>query len=195
MMLSRCLLICLSLLMFAMEAPADAYLAGQMLVAATQMKDPRFERSVIYVVAHNADGAMGLIVNRAAGQTPLRHLLGELGFRTRSTRPISLHFGGPVEMRRGFLLHSTDRRAASTQLLPDGLALSTGIDMLRQIAEGKAPKQFRFLLGYAGWGAGQLERELARVDWLIAPADPAVIFAKDASSIWKKALTRAGIRL
>lgn len=172
-------------------------LAGQLLVANRQLLDPNFARSVVYLIAHSDDGAIGLVVNRVYGTTTLQTLLHSLGIKTRTNRKqeVPLHYGGPVGMNHGFVLHSDDYAGASTQLFQNHIALSTGLDVMQALAKGRGPKRRLVLAGYAGWGAGQLERELARNDWLVASADPALIFTADPATIWEKALQRAGMRL
>jgi putative transcriptional regulator len=175
--------------------PPVSHLTGQLLVANRQLLDPNFAQCVIYVIAHSEEGAMGLVVNRVYGTITLQALLGDIGIKAAEQREVTLHYGGPVEINRGFVLHSDDYTGASTQLFRNHLALSTGLDVMQAIAEGRGPKQTLFLAGYAGWGAGQLEHELARSDWLLAPADPALIFSADPATVWEKALQRAGMAL
>jgi putative transcriptional regulator len=168
---------------------------GQLLVANRQLADPNFARSVIYMIDHSEQGAMGLIVNRAVGTGTLKEVLGAVGIKTQKHDKVTLYAGGPVEPNRGFLLHSPDYVGTSTQLMGKEIALSTGLDVMRAIAKGMGPKRSRFLLGYAGWGAGQLDREIGRGDWLIAPADSALIFSSEPDTVWEQALQRAGIAL
>jgi putative transcriptional regulator len=176
---------------------ATGSLVGQFLVAAPQMSDPRFSRTVIYMVSHSGEGAMGLVVNRDIGRGPLRALLSGFGIRrSRGNRSITLHYGGPVEQNRGFVLHSDDYAGPNTHRIGGDLALSTGRDVLEAVADGKGPRRSLFLIGYAGWGPGQLEGELAREDWLVAPADDRLIFAEDpAAEIWQRAYSHAGMPL
>jgi putative transcriptional regulator len=171
-------------------------LAGQFLVASPKMLDPRFAHTVIYMVSHDEDGAMGLVVNRSYGRGPLKSLLQGFGVeKAKAEETVVLHYGGPVEQIRGFVLHSTDYRGPSTQVVADDVALSTGFDILKALAAGGGPRQRLFLLGYAGWGPGQLEGEIARNDWLTAPADDRLIFSDDSEKIWQEALKRAGTPL
>lgn len=175
--------------------PRVSGLSGQFLVAGPRMPDPNFSRCVIYVVAHTGEGAMGLVVNRLFGSIALRDLFADPEIRRAGKTKIDLHYGGPVEMNRGFVLHSDDYTGASTQLFQRGLALSTGPDVVRAVAEGHGPSRTKFLAGYTGWGAGQLEREIARGDWLVAPADPELIFSPDPGTVWERAMRHAGIAL
>ena len=201
-------------------AAVSASLAGQLLVASAKMDDPRFVKTVIYIVASDADGAMGLVVNRAYGEGPLAALLAGFGIKSvvpgrgpgresqgretqgRETQgrepgrdPVRLHYGGPVDGGRGFVLHSREYQGSSTRSLADGLALSTGRDVLEAVAAGKGPQRRLFALGYAGWGPGQIEDELSRGEWLTAPADEALIFADDLDRIWERAMRLAGLAL
>ena len=106
-----------------------------------------------------------------------------------------MRYGGPVEQARGFVLHSEDYTGPSTRVVGDGVALSTGFDILKALAGGTGPRQAQFLLGYAGWGPGQLEGEIVRGDWLSAPADDRLIFSEDPDRVWGEALEHAGTTL
>ena len=159
------------------------------------MIDPNFRQTVIYVIAHSGEGAMGLIVNRKAAAIQMKRLLEEVGIKARSSRRLDVYFGGPMEIARGFVPHSPDYEGVSTMLQSARISLSTGTDVLRAMATGRGPRKARFVLGYAGWGRGQLEQEIARVDWLLAPADAELIFAGDPGTVWKRALQRAGMRI
>ncbi|NJM36238.1 MAG: hypothetical protein HC850_17820 [Rhodomicrobium sp.] len=119
------------------ESTEAGYLTGQLLVAMPQMRDPRFARSVIYVCAHNADGAMGLVVNRRVGSITFDDLLQQLGLGpNRRNDDIRIHFGGPVEQGRGFVLHSSDYQQSGTMRVDDGVALTATLDILKEIAAG-----------------------------------------------------------
>ncbi|WP_228370252.1 YqgE/AlgH family protein [Methylococcus capsulatus] len=175
------------------EGHADT--SGQFLVAHPKMPANIFAHSVIYVVSHNADGAMGLIVNRLAGAGPLGKLLEAFGLASKAQREIKLYLGGPVGIGQGFVLHSDDYAGASTRALKKGLSLSTGLDVLEAIARGRGPRQVRMLFGYAGWSPGQLDGEIARGDWLLAPADTSLIFSEEPDKVWEEALKHAGLPL
>lgn len=177
------------------QAPGR-FLAGQLLVATPRMGDPRFARTVIYMVDHNAEGAMGLVINRSYGKGPWNALLDGFGVSHRNiSGSVRLYYGGPVDSGRGFVLHTTDYTGASTRVVDAGVAFSTGLDVLEAVAEGKGPRRSLFVLGYAGWGAGQLESEMARDDWLTAPAEESLIFGDDPDAVWEKALHSAGLSL
>jgi putative transcriptional regulator len=168
--------------------------SGQLLVASPAMADPHFRQTVVYIVAHDEDGAFGLVLNRIYGEGPLDNLLHAFGIpESNTTQRLQLHYGGPVEPQRGFVLHSGDYSGESTQSLKPWLSLSLGTDVLAALAAGNGPARTLVLLGYAGWGAGQLDGELARDDWLIAPAEESLIFTDDPDATWRRAMTRAGI--
>ena len=179
-------------------AGGDAYLTGQLLVATPDMGDPRFAETVIYMVSHDADGAMGLVVNRVLGTGPLGLLLETLEIDIEADPDLGevrLLFGGPVEPERGFVLHSDDFEGESTRIVANGIAVSFGTDALAAMAQGAGPRRSLVLLGYAGWGPGQLESELARADWLVVPAEKALVFSDDPASVWERARESYGIEL
>lgn len=174
-------------------APAPVSLVGQVLVASPQMADPRFAGTVVYMVAHDQGGAMGLVLNRSIGQGSLKALLQGFGVEDPAADgTVRLQYGGPVDTGRGFVLHSPDYSGRGTRVVGEGVALSTGFDVLKAVATGAGPEQRRFYLGYAGWGPGQLEGELARDDWMTAPADAALVFNEDLEALWNQAMKGAG---
>jgi len=174
----------------------DGFLQCKLLVATARIGDPRFSHTVIYMIDHDADGAMGLVVNRAYGTGPLNELLEGFGIDAVHVREtVRLHYGGSVEPSRGFVLHSDDYSGPGTRVVAAGVALSTGADVLEALADGTGPERRLFILGYAGWGPGQLEGELARDDWVTAPADASLIFSDDLDSLWDEAISRAGVAL
>ena len=170
-------------------------LSGKLIVSMPAMGDPRFERAVILVCAHSDEGAMGLIVNKPVPDFSFTELLAQLNIARHSKgRDIRVHFGGPVERGRGFVLHSDDYSSgAATTLVRGGYGMTATLDVLEALAQGQGPKQALLALGYAGWGAGQLEGEIARNDWLVAdPAEELIFSAKD-SGKWSGALRHMGI--
>ncbi|MCZ6607907.1 MAG: YqgE/AlgH family protein [Alphaproteobacteria bacterium] len=172
------------------------FLAGQLLVATQKLGDPRFAHTVIYMVDHDAKGAMGLIVNRAYGVGPLDKLLKGFGIEDEDVAgSIRLHYGGPVDTANGFILHSTDYEGPGTRVVNKEMAITTKLEVLKAIAKGEGPKRSLFALGYAGWGPGQLEGEIARDDWVTAPADQDLIFSDDLESTWDRAIKMAGVAL
>lgn len=179
------------------DAPAaSGYLDGQLLVAAPKLTDPRFSETVIVMIDHDAGGAIGLVVNRGLGSGQLKALLEGFGIEAdAASGSVRLHYGGPVETGRGFILHSTDYSGPSTKAISDAVAVSTGRDILVAIAAGEGPRETRFILGYAGWGPGQLESEMARDDWLTAPVESSLIFETDLDTIWRNARESGGLPL
>jgi putative transcriptional regulator len=178
----------------AQETPLPGYLTGQLLVAMPQMRDPRFTRSVIYMCAHNAEGAMGLVVNRRVGSITFSDLLTQLGIGpNRRNDEIRVHFGGPVEQGRGFVLHSTDYAQAGTLRVDDLVALTATLDILKEIAAGGGPRRSILALGYAGWGPGQLDQEIQANGWLSVPADEALVFDADLDHKWQRAIGKIGV--
>jgi putative transcriptional regulator len=183
---------------------ATTYLDGQLLIAMPVMEDERFARSVIYVCAHSADGAMGIIVNRPAGSIDFPQLLRQLDI-VDETAPIELSDdgetvkilrGGPVETSRGFVLHSSDYSIKDATLPIDGgICLTATLDILKAIAQGTGPRQAILALGYAGWAPGQLESEIQHNGWLHCPADPDLIFGGDTDEKYQRALKKIGIDL
>ena len=172
-------------------SPGMSSLAGQLLVAMPQMQDHRFQRSVIYLCAHNEEGAMGLVVNKLIGTLTLNELLDQLNI-PHDGLPGSprVHFGGPVESGRGFVLHSSDYVEEGSLVVGNEMALTATLDILRAIGRGEGPRKSLLALGYAGWGAGQLEGEIARGGWHTAPADGELVFDAERSTVWEKALAR-----
>ena len=178
------------------------YLDGQFLVAMPGMADDRFARAVIYVCAHSAEGAMGIVLNRPASDLNFPDLLVQLDIVPEAER-ISLPkrvgrmqvlMGGPVETSRGFVLHSPDFYIdQSTLPIDDSVCLTATIDILRAIARGEGPENAVLALGYAGWGAGQLEAEIQQNGWLNCPADAELIFGASVDTRYELALRRIGI--
>lgn len=179
-----------------MDQPDDdrPHLTGMLLVAMPGMPDPRFNRSVVYLCAHSADGAMGLVVNQAAGNVTFPAVMGQLGIEGGDGGDDTpVHVGGPVETSRGFVLHSVDYVQDSTLVIDERFALTATIDILRAIAEGNGPNRRVLALGYAGWAAGQLDQEIQGNGWLVAPADPEIVFGRDNEGKWRGALRQIGV--
>ena len=169
-------------------------LAGSLLVAMPQMNDQRFERAVIFMCAHNEEGAMGLVVNKLFVQLSFTDLLDQLDIeRGPRTQQIRVHAGGPVEAGRGFVLHSDDYLREGTMAVDSGFALTATTDILRAIAEGEGPRTSILALGYAGWGPGQLEQEFVSNGWLHVPADPELVFGADLEHKWLLSLSKLGV--
>jgi putative transcriptional regulator len=175
-------------------ASKGQYLAGQLLVAMPGMRDPRFQKTVIYMCAHNADGAMGLVVNRALDSLSFPDLLEQLGIDSSGIgKQIKVHFGGPVESGRGFVLHSPDYVQDATMVVDGDVALTATIDILKAIAGGTGPRQSLLALGYSGWGPGQLDTEIRSNGWLHVAADSNLVFDPMLDDKWERAMSKIGI--
>lgn len=170
-----------------------AFLVGQFLLAMPGIGDPRFERAVIAICAHDEKGAMGIGIGDQVEGLGLHDLLRQFDLRTDRVDDLPVHVGGPVEPRRGFVLHSADWGGQDTIDVAGRWSMSGTIDVLKAIAEGKGPERFQVALGFAGWEAGQLEGELARHGWFTTPAAPALLFEVPASERWQHGFTTAGI--
>jgi putative transcriptional regulator len=171
-------------------------LGGQLLIARPEMNDPRFSRAVIYMVRHDASGALGLIVNRPFKEIPIALQLERLGLPHEGVGgSIRMNYGGPVEPGRVFVLHTADWRGEGTQLIADGIALTGPPGIIRAIASGTGPRRALLVLSYSGWGPGQLEREIKAGGWVSVPADPALIFDEDHDTKWERAMARREIDL
>ncbi len=172
----------------------DNHLAGMLLVAMPGMPDPRFDRSVVFLCAHSSEGAMGIIVNQIAPNVAFESIIEQLGIEARAdAAAIKVHVGGPVESSRGFVLHSADYVHENTLMIDESFALTATVDVLRAIAGGEGPKQKVFALGYAGWAPGQLDAEIQKNGWLIAPPDASVVFEVDDADKWAAALRKIGV--
>ena len=170
------------------------YLTGQLLVAMPQMEDQRFARSVVYICAHTEDGAMGLILNKLAEAINFSDLLEQLNLPMDTVSGTTrVHFGGPVETGRGFVLHSDDFTQDASLLIEKGVALTATVDILTAISEGNGPRNYLLALGYAGWAPGQLDSEIHANGWLIAPADTDILFGSKIENKWYNALSNLGI--
>lgn len=171
-------------------------LTGKLLIAMPEMGDPRFEHSVVFLCSYGDDGAMGLIVNKPAGDVRLSDLLSQLEIKP--DRPergeMRVHFGGPVETARGFVLHSDGYDAnLHSMKVSEGFSMTATLDILEDIATGQGPERAQLMLGYAGWGPGQLESEIAMNGWLTTDADPDIVFGLPDDAKWEAALKTLGV--
>jgi putative transcriptional regulator len=175
-------------------AAADQSLTGQLLVATDTLRDPRFARTVIYMVRHDATGAMGLVVNRPVRDMPLAPLLRKFGLDDRGvTGSVRAHYGGPVELGQGFILHTAEYATPGTERVAGDVAMTPQpgvLNALSDIARGAGPRKSLFAVGYAGWAPGQLEAEIEQGAWITVPADEALLFDEDATRKWDRAMAR-----
>jgi putative transcriptional regulator len=169
-------------------------LANQLLIALPALDDPNFSRSVTLVCQHDADGAMGVMVNRASEYT-LGEVFQQMGIESGDAelcaRPVVA--GGPVHPERGFVLHDGEREWDSTLAIADGLYVTTSRDVLEAMARGEGPRSATVALGCAGWGTGQLEHELVENSWLTVPADAELLFRLPLDARWQAAAGRIGV--
>ena len=170
------------------------FLSGHLLIAMPGMRDERFAKSVIYMCAHNEEGAMGLVVNQVLESLTFSDLLEQLGIEEGVLGDdLSVHFGGPVEAGRGFVLHSIDYNQDATLPVEEDIGLTATVDILKAIARGKGPDQYLLALGYAGWGPGQLDTEIRANGWLHVAADAELIFGRDIEDKWERSIGKLGI--
>ena len=170
--------------------------AGRLLVASPSMPDPRFRRTVILMMAHSDKGAIGFVVNRVSVRRPIRDVLRALGRSTNDVAgEIAVHWGGPVSPNTAVVIHGAGYGGAASKPIPGGYRISGSPQILADIARGKGPTRYLFARGYAGWGPGQLDRELKTRAWIVIPAEPGLVFPKDVKTAWTRALKRRGTDL
>ena len=181
-----------------MTSKDESYLAGKLLLAMPGMGDTRFYKSVIYICAHDDEGAMGLVINHPLESVAFDELLAELKITADievdlKALEVPVLRGGPVEGARGFLLHSSDFKNPDTVKVDDQIFVTGTLDALKDVARGAGPERRLFVLGYAGWTAGQLDQELQQNAWLIVDADPDLVFDGEAEDKWERAVKKLGI--
>ncbi len=183
-----------------MPSDNDNYLAGKILISMPQMGDPRFHRAVVFMCAHDANGAMGLVINHLLPGFDFSELLTQLQVVSEKMAehpvlfpPQPVFSGGPVESARGFILHGSDFSLADTIKINRDIYVTGTLDALKAIAAGAGPQKMRFVLGYAGWGPGQLEREIRENAWLVTDPDPETVLAGDPENMWERAIRTLGI--
>ena len=170
------------------------YLEGQLLIAMPSMGDPRFERTVIYLCAHSPEGAMGLVVNKLVDHITFPGLLEQLNIDcSRHDERIQVHFGGPVEESRGFVLHSADYHQENSMPVNEDYALTASVEVLKAMASGVGPEKSMLALGYAGWAAGQLDDEIQANGWLHVQSNDELVFGRDQENKWQRAVATLGI--
>jgi len=179
------------------QAHKEGYLTGKLLLAMPSMKDPRFERAVIYICSHDENGAMGLVINNKLPGMRFKHLLNELKIKSDieidpAVLKTPLMNGGPVDTGRGFLLHSPDFKVKESIEMDNAIMISGTIDSLKAMADGKGPTDKLIMFGYAGWSASQLDEEIQQNSWLVTNSDPALIFSTDHDEKWRTAVAQLG---
>jgi putative transcriptional regulator len=184
----------------ALGKPEDAQpggsLAGQLLAATPDMSDPRFRHTVILIVQHNQDGALGIVINRPLKEMPMAKLLDALGLDSKGSQgSVRVFAGGPVQPEIGFIVHSADYHRAGTVEIDGRVAMTANPVVLRDIGHHQGPRQSLVAFGYAGWGAGQLDGELALGGWFTIPEDPKLVFDTDRDKLWDEAMKLRTISL
>ncbi len=169
-------------------------LAGHLLIATPAVQESCFARSVIYMCAHNESGAMGIIVNYPVENLHLNEILDQLDIEPdMQSRDLPIHFGGPVESNRGFVVHSADYHSEGSLIEKNGITVTANVAILQQIAEGKGPTEGMLVLGYSGWSPGQLEAEIETGSWIVIPATKQLVFNTGNETKWNKAVATLGI--
>ena len=173
------------------EAPEQQFLTGQLLIASPTMGDPRFLQTVILMVRHDRNGALGIIINRPIGDRPLARLLEALGENDPGVAgTVRIFAGGPVQPDIGFVLHSTDYHRSDTLDIDGHVAMTSSREILRDIGNQRGPNKSLIAFGYAGWAPGQLEGELAHGFWYTTPQDANLVFDDDRDDVWDHAMKR-----
>ena len=171
-------------------------LAGQLLVATAEMKDPRFAESIIYLVKHSDQGAFGLIINKPITKGTFSEVLKGFGIQNQNViGEIDVHYGGPVSRQQGFLLHSDEITLDSSTKMTDGFAVTADVEIVQMLALGTGPRQALLIMGYSGWGPGQLEMEIKANSWFTISADKSLVFGKDPEKTWRRAMDKRQIPL
>jgi putative transcriptional regulator len=177
-------------------APLHRSLTGRVLVATEAIRDPRFARAVIYLVRHSEQGALGLVINVPMGAVPFERALRPLGLEAPpGSGDLQIYYGGPVDERHGFVLHTPDWKGDGTTVVDGRFALTEDPKILQSMAAGTGPRRALFVLGYAGWAPGQLDAELTTGAWGIAAADERLVFEMDPHQKWIEAMARRILEL
>lgn len=175
------------------EAPEQLTLTGQILLAMPGIGDPRFDQAAIMLCMHDAGGALGIGIGRTLANFDLHQLLSQLDIAPGKAPLAPIHYGGPVDPQRGFVLHSPEWEGEDTLTVTEALALTTTLDVLRAIADGSGPERWLVALGYAGWAAGQLDEELRRHGWFHVETGSDLVFDGDSDDRWSRAFASVGI--
>lgn len=174
---------------------AELELTGKLLIAMPGMGDPRFERAVVFMCSHGEDGGMGLIINKPAADVHMSDLFEQLELSDDGLGgEARVYYGGPVEGARGFVLHSAEYTSKLyTMEMPGGFSMTATLDILEDIAGGRGPEKAIMMLGYSGWGPGQLEGEIGMNGWLVAEATAELVFDLPDGDKWGAALKSLGV--
>ncbi len=181
-----------------MGSKTENFLVGQLLLAMPTLGDPRFHRAVVFICAHDENGAMGLVINHVIGGLDFSDLLKQIKLENSEKNvlqelDIPVYAGGPVEPARGFLIHSPEFSQPDTIRVTDDISVTGTVDALKAVAGGKGPQKMLFVLGYAGWSPGQLDEELQQNAWMTAQPTPELIFDTDPAQRWVTSMGQIGI--
>lgn len=169
-------------------------LRGQLLVAMPQLNDPRFAHSVVCLCGHDENGAMGLMVNKTIDSFNFTDLAEQLNIKTNEAlAPIPIHYGGPVDMARGFVMHTSDYDHSTSIVLSSHISLTASLEVLELIARDEGPQHKIIALGYAGWDANQLEQEIQDNAWLVVEPDVDLLYGTETNDLWRKAMKKIGV--
>ncbi|UOA09449.1 YqgE/AlgH family protein [Methylobacter sp. S3L5C] len=170
------------------------YLNNQFIIAMPNLADPAFFHTVTYLCQHNAEGALGIVINRPA-EMKLGEIFKQMNITVTSpvASEVVVFIGGPVHQERGFVLHTTGGNWDASMAVSDSISLTTSRDVIEAIAEGKGPKHYLVALGYAGWGEGQLEQEMLANAWLSTPNSQDILFDTPINARWQAAAKQIGI--
>ena len=167
-----------------------------MLVAEPSLGDPNFTRTVVFMIAHDEQGAFGVVINRSYGDMPLARLMSGFGMEDKPpAKEVEVLYGGPVGPGQGLVVHSNEYAIAGTRSVTEKISFTTNVEILRDIAGGRGPRKSLFVMGYSGWAPGQLESEIARGDWFWIPADSDLVLDEPHTSKWRAAMDRRGMDL
>jgi putative transcriptional regulator len=166
-------------------------LAGQLLIASPRMSDPRFQRTVILMVRHGKEGALGIAINRPVDERPLASLLEKLGEKDAAVAGnVQIFAGGPVQPEMGFVVHTVDYKRPGTFVINGRFSMTQSLEVLRDMGQKRGPQKALVAFGYAGWAPGQLEAELDGEAWFVAPADTQLVFDEARDKVWEQAMAR-----
>jgi putative transcriptional regulator len=170
------------------------FLTGKLLIAMPYLPDPRFNQSVIYVCGHDETGAMGLVVNKPLYTVTFKELIEQMNLPAHNDMPdFPIHYGGPVEIGRGFVLHTIDYLTETSVIINGEFALTATLEVLRAMSSGRGPKNTILALGYVGWDEQQLEKEIQENGWIVIEPTPELVFSDDFDDMWRSAMLSIGV--
>lgn len=178
------------------SSESPIYYPGQLLVASPDISDRRFRKSVIFLVKHDAKGSYGIIVNKVIGEQTLAKLMKDFGLDPKgATGTLNLHYGGPVNPKGAFILHTSDYKEAKTRAVNGTISFTIDVGILRAVAKGNSPRHMLLAIGYAGWGPKQLGDEVARGDWSLVKATEELVFDDGRNDIWQRIVEASQVPL